>query len=306
MTRFPVMSLALLIWLMTSCGGGGPEVPDVVGQSFADAEATLQDAGLTANVQGANAGKVVEQTPAAGEPVPSDKVVKLVFKAEGGGATAQVPDLSGKTVAEAKAVLESSGFVLGEVTRKVVDKPVDVIVEQSPLSGNTLPTGQPVTVVAADEKLVMVPSLKGKSEADARTLLTGLLEVGTVEKNCLESADPPNAIYESNPKDGDSTVRTNKILLRIKNDCARVPAVKNLDAVVAIRRLQSNGLAVKLGTSQFNKDPAMNEKVVSSSPAEGALIAKGDTVNLTLFTSTPKILVTPDLSHILKMKVIVK
>lgn len=288
MTRVAVMSLVLL-FLLTACGGGGGKVPDVVGQSFADAEATLQDAGLTANVEGSRDGKVDTQTPAAGEPIPDDKVVKLVLKSEGGAGTAEVPDVRGKTIADAKTALESKGFVLGEVTRKVVDKPVDVIVEQSPLPGNALPTGQAVTVTAADDKLVLIPTLKGKSEADAKTLLTGLLEVGTVEKKCLESADPPNTVYESNPKDGDSTVRTNKILLRIKNDCVKVPQVKNLDAIDAIRRIQNTQLLGKLAGTQFNSNVALNEKVASSAPAEGMLIPKGDTVTLTLFTNKPGI-----------------
>lgn len=115
-------------------------VPGVVGLPVGEALARLQAAGLRAEVTGEELGTVASQTPGADAKVPPGTLVLL----EGAGSAssgnlAGVPNVSGRTVAEAAMLLEAAGLHL-------VIEGTGLAVSQDPPAETSVPAGTPVTV----------------------------------------------------------------------------------------------------------------------------------------------------------------
>ncbi|MER7472961.1 PASTA domain-containing protein, partial [Micromonospora sp. NPDC000018] len=144
----------------------GPErfpVPDVVGKEFELAEADLLDAKLVVAKGTARyddnlpANVVVDTNPKVGTEVkPGDKVTVILSK---GKAPISVPNLAGKSLAEARTILAQLGLVLVEPpTYKDSDKPRDEVLGQSPADGTGVERGAKVTLeVSKGPPLVPVP-----------------------------------------------------------------------------------------------------------------------------------------------------
>ncbi|SCL37579.1 serine/threonine protein kinase [Micromonospora rhizosphaerae] len=128
----------------------GPErlpVPDVVGKDFELAQAELTDAKLVVVKGPARyddnlpSGVVVATNPKAGAAVkPGDKVTVVLSK---GRAPISVPNLVGKNINEARAMLAQLGLTPVE-TYKDSDKPKDEVLGQSPADGTGVEKGAQV------------------------------------------------------------------------------------------------------------------------------------------------------------------
>ena len=118
-----------------------------------DARAALEAAGLDLDVAGTLAsaevprGRVISQEPAAGERVDRDGSVGVALSS--GQGTVRVPDVLGRTEAEATIALRDAGFV-GAVLRRVPsDRPVGVIIDQTPPGGRDVPADTNVELVSS-------------------------------------------------------------------------------------------------------------------------------------------------------------
>src|SRR5690606_39195390 len=94
--------------LIISAGPEAVEVPDVVGQSYEEAEAALEEAGLSVEREEQETteeepGTVLEQDPAAGEEAAPGDTVTLTVAVEPEGV--QVPDVVGQQLTDAQATL---------------------------------------------------------------------------------------------------------------------------------------------------------------------------------------------------------
>lgn len=102
-----------VITLVVSKGPAAFEIPDVVGQSKENAEKTLTDRGLVVTVEykktdAVAENNVISQSVSAGSSVKRGDSVTLVVSS--GRETVYVPDVKGKTRAEAVSILEAAGF----------------------------------------------------------------------------------------------------------------------------------------------------------------------------------------------------
>ena len=97
-----------------------------------------------------------------------------------------IPDLRGKTVAEATSTLTAAGFDV--VDGGVIDSemPVNTVAGTDPAGGSGATRGSTVTVFSSNGALKPVPDVVGKTEADARTTLTGF----SVDKTEQDVTDP--------------------------------------------------------------------------------------------------------------------
>ncbi len=125
-------------------------VPSVVGSAYETAESQLQ--GLNFGVARENVestepeGTVVGQNPAAGTQQPKGSVVTL--QVSQGPATSQVPDVTSRTEADARAQLERSGFDV-QVVEEIVDDPLNdgKVLSQDPEGGTDAEEGTTVVIV---------------------------------------------------------------------------------------------------------------------------------------------------------------
>ena len=155
-------------------------VPDLVGKTFDEASQLLTDAGLTASAERAESKEydkdyIISQDIEAGTQVATGTKLKLVIssgKVVGGSA---VPDLVGKTEAEAKVLLDAEGLVLAVESTQNDSVPAGQIASQSPMGATTAPKGSTVTVYISTgpaESAIQVPDLVGKDETTAKSMLT--------------------------------------------------------------------------------------------------------------------------------------
>ena len=122
------------------------------GQSESSAKATLQAAGfknITTSDQVSTTvkpGNVISITPGAGTKVVASTVITLtVAKAP---PTAEVPNVEGKTGAEAESALGAAGFNVVETTQTVTDQSKNgFVLKQTPAAGKTETKKSTVTIV---------------------------------------------------------------------------------------------------------------------------------------------------------------
>lgn len=116
-------------------------------------------------------GGVAALDPAPGTVLPVGSEVKLVMSK--GSPPVTLPDLSGRTVDEARRILDDAGLTVGEI-REVFDADVDggLVAGTDPAEGDEVNAGGTVTLLVSDA--VKVPSLLGRSVGSAREELTRL------------------------------------------------------------------------------------------------------------------------------------
>ena len=152
-------------------------VPDVVGDSASQAARRLRDAHLhpaTRLVTSSRAaGTVVDQSPSAGNRLASGGVVTLDVAKVRPVVMARVPQVVGRTAADAKQALRS--VALGSsVTTVSSSKPNGTVRSQSPAAGAKVRRGSVVSIrVSTGPALVTVPDVSGLDEGAARSALEG-------------------------------------------------------------------------------------------------------------------------------------
>ena len=165
------------------------EMPDVAGMSLTRAKSTLSDLGLEYNVTYEDSSKyeqdvVIGSNIKAGRLVAPGTVVELTVSAGAEGVS--ILDVTGKSLAEATAMLEKEGFQVSksETASDTVEK--GYVVSQSPSAGEKAPRGTTVTLQMSsgpDSSKISVPSVMGMDEMNATVTLTEAgLVVGNVEK----------------------------------------------------------------------------------------------------------------------------
>lgn len=134
---------------LTVSKGSPVDIPDVTGESLADARAELQEAGLKVKVASArvnsefDAGQVAQQSPADGGQAAEGDTVTLTLSK--GPEMIEVPDVVGDSVDDAKAELEGAGFQVDE-DRGLLGLFGDTVKKQSVEGGETAPKGSTITI----------------------------------------------------------------------------------------------------------------------------------------------------------------
>ncbi|MFG2901298.1 Stk1 family PASTA domain-containing Ser/Thr kinase [Streptomyces zaomyceticus] len=141
--RAPDSAVALVV------SKGSPiDVPDVTGETVADATAVLQEAGLEVVVaperidSPEDAGSVAAQSLAEGSRAAEGDTITLTVSK--GPKLVEVPDVTGETTDDARTSLEEAGFEV-EV-KKSFPYLGDTVASQSVEGGSTAPEGSTVTI----------------------------------------------------------------------------------------------------------------------------------------------------------------
>ena len=167
------------------------KVPAVTGLDKDEAIKLLKEKKLnglivkTVNDDSVEAGKIVEQSPAAKSEVKEGTNVELTVSV--GKNKTIVPNLSNIDLDKVEDILSKSNLSLGKVERKYDDK-VDEnkIISQSVNFGEEVEKGTKIDIIVSrgkEDKKVEVPDLMGKTEAEAiKILYDSGLAVGKTEK----------------------------------------------------------------------------------------------------------------------------
>jgi beta-lactam-binding protein with PASTA domain len=158
------------------------KVPDVVGLSLSDATKAIEDANLqvgTTEVVDSTDGQpgaVLSSTPKAGQALAEGSPISLEIVS---AAPLVVPDVSGKTQAEASEAITAAGLSPSPVSSPSKNVKKGQVIAQSPAADQHATPGSMVVVLVsggkpADKETVRVPKVVGLPVADATKKLTDL------------------------------------------------------------------------------------------------------------------------------------
>jgi serine/threonine-protein kinase len=155
-------------------------VPAINGKKQADAEAALKAVGLVpAPYQAYNdtvaKGIVADQNPVSGASMaPGSKVTFVVSLGPPAPTTVSVPNVVGKSQADAENALKSAGFVPSAVFNVNPTVAKGVVAGQSPAAGSKSAPGATIGILVSlgADTSVTVPNVVGKTAEEAATAIT--------------------------------------------------------------------------------------------------------------------------------------
>lgn len=132
--------------------GADTTVPYVIGSSVEDAKSRVESRGFTCKVVGSG-GTVTDQTPAGGAVIPGKSTVILYAGAEKPNTMYTVPQLVGKTAAEANVAATNAGLLVrfSGVTQTTSGN--IRVLSQSLEAGQQVPAGTVITVQLGDTNM---------------------------------------------------------------------------------------------------------------------------------------------------------
>ena len=191
-------------------------LPNVVG--LTEAEARIQLAGFTITIQRAPdpripKDRVASQLPLATVRVSEGSAVTLTLSDGPGDATVPT-DIIGKPLEEARAALAAAGLRVSRTIAVDSEEQPGIVLKVTPEQGSTIEAGSGVTLEIASGN-VKVPDLLGKSDIEARTLLTqaGFL-VKTVE--AFDANQPLGVVIAQAPAAGETKIIGSSVTITIK------------------------------------------------------------------------------------------
>lgn len=217
------------------------------------------------------------------------------------GKTVEVPDIKGKTTAEAKTALEKLDLVL-EVEKEVYNAEVaaGMIITQNPESGKELQNGKTVKVtVSKGVKTGTVPSVIGLSETEAvKAIEAANFVVGEIKRE-YNSSYNADIVFQMNPNGNTTVNEGTKVTIYVSKgeDLVTVPSVIGQTEADAKSTITNAGLTVGAITYETSSDYSKG-MVMKQSPTDGNQVAKNSEVAIVVSSgkvSTQKL--TIDLSE---------
>lgn len=210
-------------------------VPDVTGKTRDEAEKTLKAGKLALGDVLEQAsdeqvrGKVISQTPAAGDQAAPDSRVSISIGKEMNSQAAKVvvPNLSAKTQEEAAQTLKDGNLVLGDVStaQATGDDLIGKVISQAPLAGaETAPdTKVAITIGTASDgqagskmAKVIVPDVSGKTQEEAaQTLKDGNLALGEVLTGPTTDGQLIDKVISQVPASGTETATDTEVAITL-------------------------------------------------------------------------------------------
>jgi beta-lactam-binding protein with PASTA domain len=264
-----VLLVVLLLLLYKLFAPSNTVVPNVVGQKSAfAAEEVLTKSHLkldpspkTVVDDRSPAGTVLKQTPAKGAEVKKDSAVTILIAI--GSGKVSVPDITGKTAADADKLLREKNLTLGQSSPPNAD-PKLAIASQIPAKGEIVKAGTPVNIFYPDPTAPEKQKGKGKAGANGKKAGAGAAGAG--------AGGGAGGAGGAGAKD------------------IAVPAVEGKDTVVTYAKKAADLGIVPVSVKQFNDAPA--DTVVGTSPGPGSKVAKGAKLQVFVSAGQPQVIFT--------------
>ncbi|PID96309.1 MAG: serine/threonine protein kinase [Actinomycetales bacterium] len=271
-------------WFTFLGPGSARTVPPLKHLLLADAEAALDQVGLSATVtedfsETEPVGQVVDSAPTSGTEVRRGDAITLVVSK--GPERYAVPQLDGKTRADAEQSLAQQKLAVGTVAEEYSeDVPDGTVISQDPPADTRVKRDTTVDlVVSKGREPIPVPLVKGKTVKEATQLIEEARLVIAVEEAVHSDTVPDGQIISQDPADGTLFIGDTVTVLPSKGPVlVTVPRTIGMQKGPATNLLQGLGLKV----AYDNVLGGVFGTVRRSNPRAGTLVSKGSTVTLTI------------------------
>ncbi|MEU3184970.1 Stk1 family PASTA domain-containing Ser/Thr kinase [Streptomyces sp. NPDC006923] len=201
---------------------------------------------------------------------------KEVFGGKDEPIQVSVPQLVGKTVADAEKLASNASVKIAESGSERCEVPKGSICSQTPASG-TMNTGETIQIVVSEgAPQVKVPDVVDKQEESATEILQA--DDFEVETKQVESDEDPGTVLKQDPAGGSQAEKGTKVTLTIaKNTEIPIPPVVGQSFDNAKGQLETLGFTVV--RNDVDSDQPANQ-VVKQTPEGNSSAAKGSQITL--------------------------
>jgi eukaryotic-like serine/threonine-protein kinase len=271
------LGLALLIGVIVyalfflgkgNSGGGSAdkvEVPNVVGQTYAQASQAIQNAGFNADRQDelndAPVDQVISQRPDGGLLLAKGRTVVLVVSAK----QVPIPNVVGQTYDDANNALTKLGLLVQRNDQPTADQPANTVTASSPAAGTKVDKGTTVTLTVAQQPPITVPDVRGQDQVQAQTILQNAgFQVSVAPAS--DPTVPTGKVISTDPPAGAQATKGSTISVSVSTGpaTAEIPNVVGASAQSASTALTGAGFNVVIA-----KCSAFNNVVKTQSPGAG-------------------------------------
>jgi len=288
--RMTRRGLIVLVAVLALIGGAIPilvgsfarvTIPSVANETKASATARLQAAGFTLSndLENSNSvpeGRVIRTDPPGGTSVRKHSTVTLVVSA--GPVTVQVPDVRGMKFEDAKSKLEKLGLEVDRADAFSATVPRGNVISQNKDVDVLVKSGTRILLtVSKGVERVLVPDVKGKTEADANKALTDAGFTVTTKRQDSDSI-PAGQVISQTPDGGVKADKGSAVTIVVSQGPKQfpMPDVRGMSYADAKAKLESMGLVVK----REQVPGSYGDTVVGQKPSRGQTVQRGQTVIL--------------------------
>lgn len=235
-------------------GPGSPgTIPELTNKTVAEAQQLLRSAGFQSTVEdvyddNVAPGLVVGSEPDAGQVIRKFQTVSLAVSR--GPELFPLPELTGRTLEEAKTALNGAGMALGQITETFDESAAaGTVLAQAPPSGKAVKHGTPVELtVSKGPQPIPVPDVRGQEQDDAvKALEAAGLKAVISPETVNHRAVPKGAVVAQDPATGNLT-RGGTVTLTISKGprMVEVPSFIGKQATEAKEALEALGFEVRI------------------------------------------------------------
>ncbi|MFI0932556.1 Stk1 family PASTA domain-containing Ser/Thr kinase [Streptomyces sp. NPDC021019] len=269
------------VWYINS--GQFTRVPSLLGQTQQTAEKRLSDEGL--GLKGVERvfsdtverGSVVSSDPSSGDRIRGNGSVKLVVSR--GPEIVRVPDVVGRSLADARRSLKKVGLAPGMVTREFSeDVARGEVIRTDPRAGTGRNPDTAVALVVSKGAPIDVPDVTGLSAEEATAELEAEGLKAEVLPGRVHSAEAEGDVAEQSPGGGTEAAEGDTIELTVSQGprMLDVPDVTGRDVDEARSTLEEAGFDVKVDRPFLS----FSDTIASQSVDGGEQAPEGSTITI--------------------------
>jgi serine/threonine-protein kinase len=284
-----VMIAAILIgagalaYSVISGGTSSVAVPKVVGLPVDQALAYLTQSKLkgvttTAFSDTVTVNTVISQNPTDGQKAKPNSSVFLTVSS--GAQTGPVPDVTGKSLDDAKAAITNAGFKVGNVAQEFSALPQGQVTRTEPPANQTAQRGQTINIYqSAGKQPATLTNVTGYDQGHATQVLKDEGFNPVASAGTCDATKAPGTVLSQDPSGGQVPSGSNVNIT--VNPAKQLPDVTKLQQADAIAALQQAGFS-NVRTQPQAQLLGVPGQVVDQSPKGGTTACPGDTVVLSV------------------------
>ena len=201
-----------------------------------------------------------------------------------GGEPVEIPDVTGLAFTDAEHQLEGAGLKARLADREFHDSvPEGSVISQDPEGGRKEPEGTVIDlVVSQGPQTIGIPDVVGKTEEEARSLITDAgFVVGNVTRAFSDEV-PQDSVISQSPEAGERVPRESRVDLVVSGgrNTVSVPEVTGIDEQRAREIILERGLNPVV--VEVCNTTRRNNTVMDQSPAPREQVAEGSDVTITV------------------------
>ncbi|MFI9309240.1 Stk1 family PASTA domain-containing Ser/Thr kinase [Streptomyces triculaminicus] len=266
------------VWYINS--GQFTSVPGVLDLTQAEAEKKLDAAGLGVRTDQAFSDTVERGHVVATDPKPGERIRntgKVTLTVSRGPQKAEVPNVVGMTLDQAKKKIEGQGLTVGEISKQFSgETPKGSVLATDPKPGVERRPDSAVALVVSQGRQISVPDVTGLSAAAATSALRDAGLDVKVSDDQVFSDRPQGSVAQQSPAKGAQAAEGDAVTVTLSKgkEMIAVPDVTGKSEAEARKALTDAGFGVKVERPFFFP----KDSVESQSVRGGERAAKGDTI----------------------------